>query len=120
MTRDSCSDLHPFASLLLGEDDDADADSLLLLLLGEDDDADTHADSLLLLLLGEDDDAEAEVTGIGVGSFLCDIPVESKVFKLCRFYCECYFEVNTIPTVRASTYPRPCYEINFLTCSAIN
>lgn len=61
MTRDSCSDLHPFPSLLL---------------LGEDADAD--ADSLLLLLLGEDDDAEAEVAGIGLGSFLCDIPVESE------------------------------------------
>ena len=53
---------------------------------------------------------------MGVGSFLCDIAVESESGNLVTFIVNVIFEVSSTQTVRASTYSRPCYVTNFLTC----
>ena len=51
-----------------------------------------------------------------VGSFLCDIAEESESGNLVTFIVNVIFEVSSTQTVRASTYSRPCYVTNFLTC----
>ena len=52
--------------------------------------------------------------------FLCDIAVESESGNLVTFIVNVIFEVSSTQTVRASTYSRPCYVTNFLTCFANN